>query len=223
MSEPIKVAGRTLKTGLFSKVDVEIDIRRFVNPRMIRVPAGLEIPNGAGMYQGGMLFPTGEFEHVSFDAVAHIIQKWAVGNLVYGPDTFWGSNEFFLLPEESLAASRARCGIDCEDGANLMLSLMLSAGIPRERCWCSAGYVNNSGERIGHGYVVYVNNAGIPVVCDWCFMEDSHKEPCNKPAFSQNDLYEDPWFSWNDQSCWVDQFPKMSGKFKNVKPEGQGD
>lgn len=213
VTEPIKVAGRTLKTGVFSKVDVEIDIRRFVNPRMIRVPAGLNLN---GLVAGGLF--TGAAG--SYDSIVHEIQRWAVKELVYGPDTFWGSNEYFLLPEESLAACRAKCGIDCEDGANLIQSLCRSAGVPRERIWCNAGYVELNGEQFGHGYVVYVADNGIPVVVDWCCLEDSHKAPAQKIPYRDNTPYLAPWFSWDDQECWVDLEMKITGKIRNVKAEG---
>jgi len=201
----IRLVGRTLKTGPFSKADVDIDIRRFVNPNLT--------------WFGFEPFPQG----TSFDSIVWQIQKRAVKFLIYGPDTFWGAPEHFLLPEETIAAYRARCGVDCEDGANLILSSCLAAGVPKERIWCSGGYVKHNGKEFGHGYVVYIRDTDfVPVVIDWCFLEDSQIAPSHKKSYQENDFYLPPWFSWNHEECWVDTEVKLFGRIRNIKREGGG-
>lgn len=198
--EPIRLADRTLKTGLFSKINVDIDIRRFVNPRLI--------------WYGFEPFKP----DTPFDAIVWEIQKRVVNWLIYGPDTFWGAPEYFLLPEETIAAARAKCGVDCEDGANLILSCCLAAGVPKERIWCTGGPVQYNGKELGHGYVVYKRDGDlVPVVIDWCYREDSKIAPVNKKPYSDNAYYLLPWFSWNHEETWVDTTVKLFGRIRNVK------
>lgn len=201
MNDPhvLRLAGRSLKTGMFSSTPVDIDIRRFVNPKLF--------------WYGFEPLP----QDMSFDDKVWSIQKRVVKFLIYGPDTFWGAPEHFLLPEETIAASKAKCGVDCEDGANLILSCCLAAGIPRERIWCSGGPVVDKGKEFGHGYVVYVRDGdSIPVVIDWCFYEDSAKPPNMKIPYTDNSMYLPPWFSWDHEECWVDTNVKLFGRIRNV-------
>lgn len=130
------------------------------------------------------------------------IQKWVCQNLKYAYDsTISGYVEHWQFPFESIQLGYG----DCEDGAFLITSLMLAAGIPRWRVRVAAGLVrtgNPTAPTGGHGWACYLresDNKWVPV--DWCYYPDM-APTAKKVTLKENRNYIDTWFSFNDRLSW---------------------
>lgn len=144
----------------------------------------------------------------TFNATAHAIQKFVVRFLNYaGDEEASDCPEFWQFPFETLQSGIG----DCEDGAILIASLMIQAGIPAYRVKVCAGYVQESptAPQGGHAYCIYLaDNKGSSknwVVLDWCYYEDSDLTPEDKPlakAGGYNGCYQDIWFTFNNEFSW---------------------
>lgn len=186
----IRTVGRHMKLGVFQKIPISMDITRFVTTKIF-VPFTCPIVNN------------------EYDNLAYQAEQWAIKNLRYGLDTFWGAPEYWLLPEETLEAYKKNAPVDCEDGANLILSFLLSLGVPRDRVWCTGGPVTPN---TGHAYVCYVrDNDGAVIVLDWCYRA-KYTSLNTRTTYQDDDDYGMPWFSWNDQTTWYDGGPKLFGR-----------
>ncbi|MDM8564396.1 transglutaminase-like domain-containing protein [Candidatus Halobeggiatoa sp. HSG11] len=139
---------------------------------------------------------------------AHAVQKFVVNFLDYvGDDDASECPEFWLFPFETLQSGVG----DCEDGAILIASLMLKAGIPAYRIKVAAGYVQASptAPQGGHAYCVYLADRSYGnqdwVVLDWCYYEDSRIAPEDKPLARRGGYrgcYKDIWFTFNNEFSW---------------------
>ena len=89
------------------------------------------------------------------DTKAHKLHKWVLENFAYITDERqYGTEELWVPPIMSL---RTGAG-DCEDGAFLLHSLMLNAGIPADRIRTYGGMVEVPGtgrEEGGHAWTAY--------------------------------------------------------------------
>ncbi|MDM8560025.1 transglutaminase-like domain-containing protein [Candidatus Parabeggiatoa sp. HSG14] len=138
----------------------------------------------------------------------HAIQNFVVRFLDYvGDDESSECSEFWQFPFETL---QSRIG-DCEDGAILMASLMIQAGVPAYRIKVCAGFVQESptAPEGGHAYCVYLADRGEDsqdwVVIDWCYYEDSDTPPEYKPLAKNGgyrSCYKDIWFTFNNEFSW---------------------
>jgi hypothetical protein len=157
---------------------------------------------------------------LSYDETALACQQYIVKNYKYISDVDnIGYVEFWMLPFETLCLKSG----DCEDGAVLEASLMISAGIPQWRVRCNAGFVIDSqGDNQGHAYVTYcrekINDKDDNnwVILDWCFLEDSNVPIGEKPLAKNNDKYCDLWFSFNAIHSWSH---KQYDVFENINDE----
>ena len=139
---------------------------------------------------------------------AQAIQKFVVNFLDYvGDEDASECPEFWLFPFETLQSGVG----DCEDGAILIASLMIKAGIPAYRVKVAAGYVKASptAPQGGHAYCVYLadRNYGNQdwVILDWCYYEDSRLTPEDKPLARRGGYrgcYKDIWFTFNNEFSW---------------------
>jgi hypothetical protein len=133
------------------------------------------------------------------------IQKWVVCNLQYlGDDINNYTMEYWQFPFETLADKTG----DCEDGALLIASLALNAGVPSFRIRVVAGMVQPAptAPQGGHGYVSYLREADNQwVILDWCYLEDSSIPVSSKPLHKNNPYYKEIWFSFNDKYSWSDR------------------
>ena len=108
---------------------------------------------------------------------------------------------------------------NCEDGAILMASLMLNAGITPWRVRVTAGSVQPSptAKMGGHAYVTYCrehdNNW---VILDWCYYADSRVPVQDKPYAKLVATYKDIWFSFNNTFSWAH---KEYDIIKDIKEE----
>jgi len=92
--------------------------------------------------------------HDSNDEKAYKLHKWVLENFPYITDEQqYGREELWVSPVMSL---RAGAG-DCEDGAFLLHSLMLNAGIPADRIRTYGGMVEvpGSNQEGGHAWTAY--------------------------------------------------------------------
>lgn len=140
----------------------------------------------------------------SNDETMHNIQKWVVGNIKYlGDDINNYTMEYWQYPFETLLDKIG----DCEDGALLIASLALNAGVPPFRIRIVAGMVQEAptAPEGGHGYVSYLRESDNQwVVIDWCYFEDSSKEISKKIIQKDNPYYKNIWFSFNNEYSWAD-------------------
>jgi len=113
-----------------------------------------------------------------------------------------GYTEFWQFPFETLAL---RCG-DCEDGAILMCSAMIVAGVPARRVRVTAGYVKTGDPHAptgGHAYVTYMRGGDYKLVpLDWCYYADPQIPVQDKLILCKNDNYKESWFSFNNTGSW---------------------
>jgi hypothetical protein len=141
----------------------------------------------------------------SHDQTMLNIQKWAVGNIRYlGDDANNYTMEYWQFPFETLADGTG----DCEDGAILIASLALNAGIPAFRVRVTAGMVQPAptAPQGGHAYVSYLRESDNQwVIIDWCYLEDSGTSIENKILQKDNPYYKEIWFSFNNQFSWADK------------------
>lgn len=89
------------------------------------------------------------------DETALAVQKFVVENVIYKYDTESSLvPEFWQFPFETIFSKVG----DCEDGAILIASLCINAGIPEWRVKVAAGYVqpNPNAPQGGHGYCIYL-------------------------------------------------------------------
>lgn len=117
------------------------------------------------------------------------ILMYVMGNLKYTCDEDTKKQvEYWQNPEDTLTLRKG----DCEDGAILIKSLSLVAGIPDYKVKIAAGHVKGG----GHAYVVYLRDDDKWCILDWCYWPN--KLPINKrKSFAQEKNYYDIWFSFN--------------------------
>jgi hypothetical protein len=132
-----------------------------------------------------------------------MIQRWVCNNLKYIYDQQnQGALEHWQFPFETIASGFG----DCEDGAILMASLAINAGIPAFRVRVTAGLVKPhevTAPEGGHGYLSYLREFDNQFcVVDWCFYGDPQVEIKDKPIIKNNPLYREVWFSFNHLHSW---------------------
>jgi len=155
------------------------------------------------------------------DETAHAVQKWVVRFLTYKYDDDLNlTPEFWQFPFETLQSEHG----DCEDGAILITSLMIEAGIPAWRTKVAAGYVQSSptAPQGGHAYNIYLANDGEWRICDWCYYEDSHLKPKDKPLAKnggQKNSYKETWFTFNNEYSWNQRALTLGNRVANDKAE----
>jgi hypothetical protein len=110
--------------------------------------------------------------------------------------------EFWQFPFETIRSGRG----DCEDGAILMASLAINAGIPSFRVKVAAGDVDdNLGNFGGHAYCIYLASDDEWRIIDWCWYEDPEISILKKPLArkgGQYNSYKNTWFTFNNQYSW---------------------
>jgi hypothetical protein len=139
------------------------------------------------------------------DTKAELIQKWVVDNMRYVYDeTQHGFTEFWQFTYETLQLGAG----DCEDGAVLMASLLIAAGVPRWRVRVAGGLVKTGQPTAptgGHGWCCYLRQSDQKwIVLDWCYLPDM-APIAEKMVFKDNKNYIETWFSWNDKWTWGKQ------------------
>lgn len=130
---------------------------------------------------------------VTNDEKAWLITVWVQENIEYKSDLAnYGKGEFWALPSLTLKNESG----DCEDGAFLIHSLMLNAGIPWERIRTYGGLVYAGPGALGggHGWTAYKRETDNEwVILDWCY--HAKKTPIADRILMVDDLkYFDDFF-----------------------------
>jgi len=134
------------------------------------------------------------------DDTIYRILMFIMKNLKYtGDKETKGQVEYWQNPEDTVTLMRG----DCEDGAILIKSLSLIAGIPDYKLRIAAGDVKGG----GHAYVLYLRDDDTQVVLDWCYWPNKLKINERKP-FSAEGNYYDVWFSFNKGYTWSEVYRK---------------
>jgi hypothetical protein len=160
--------------------------------------------------------------------------------LTYTSDSYYDeatqTSEFWKFPFETIQAGKG----DCEDGAILIASLAINAGIPAYRVKVASGFVSNrqyledGGFNVesnlsegGHAYCIYLASDNEWRCMDWCFYADPGTPILQKPLAKNGgfgNCYGDVWFTFNNKYSWnqtnldiVGQIAKVSNKTDLLK------
>jgi len=129
----------------------------------------------------------------SDDKKAYVIEQWVINNIEYVSDLKnHGKMEYWSRPTETLS----RMTGDCEDGAFLIGSLMLHAGVDDSKIFFYGGMVRLEKGRLelgGHGWIGYKRNDGEVVPLDWCYYSTSRSLD-NRKLLKDNMNYYDDMF-----------------------------
>jgi predicted transglutaminase-like cysteine proteinase len=130
----------------------------------------------------------------SDDDKATKIIRWVLDNISYQTDeALWGRKELWQPPAVTF---RTRTG-DCEDGAFLVHSLMLNAGIPWERIRTYGGLVRagRGAETGGHAWTAYRRESDDEwVVLDTAYFPNTYAVEDRPPMRLLGDYYLDTLF-----------------------------
>jgi predicted transglutaminase-like cysteine proteinase len=103
------------------------------------------------------------------DQKLYKIEQWVIDNIEYVSDLEqYSENELWALPSMTLDSRQG----DCEDGAFLIHSLALHAGVPSERLRTYGGIVTtNYGLGVGgHAWTAYQREIDDEwIIADWCY------------------------------------------------------
>jgi predicted transglutaminase-like cysteine proteinase len=128
------------------------------------------------------------------DQKMYAIEQWVIENIKYKTDQEnYRTSEFWAYPTLTLNKKSG----DCEDGAYLMHSLAVAAGIPYERLRTYGGYVElEEGVPVlaGHAWTAYKREKDNEwVVTDWCYWPTSESLE-NREPMKYNNKYVDDFF-----------------------------
>lgn len=120
---------------------------------------------------------------------------WVQDHLHYVGDMInKGQVEYWQNPEDTIITMRG----DCEDGAILIKSLSLVAGVPDWKVKILAGEVVGG----GHAYCTFIRYDETQVILDWCYWPNrlpiSHRK---KREDEEN--YKDVWFSFDKRHSYA--------------------
>lgn len=154
----------------------------------------------------------------TYNETAYACQKFVVDFLTYVDDTVENScEEFWQFPFETLASKKG----DCEDGAILMASLMIHAGIPNWRVKVVGGTVKPqpTAPLGGHAYCIYLadrkDGSMEWEIHDWCYYEDTDTPTGSKPLAKNGgykNTYIEVWFTFNNEYAWSNEEVKIKEK-----------
>jgi len=123
--------------------------------------------------------------------------------------------DYWLFPFETAA-----CGFgDCEDGAILIASLAINAGVPSYRVKVACGYVSDGKVEGGHAYCIYLASDGEWRILDWCYWPDQNVPVLYKPLAKSGGVggyYKDVWFTFNNEHAWNQKSLAIYGRLDYV-------
>ena len=157
------------------------------------------------------------------------IQNFVCNFLTYKYDDIASEcPEFWLFPFEAVQSEIG----DCEDGAILIASLLINAGIPSWRVKVCAAQVMadpifapSDTELGGHAYCIYLADRPESerklewVILDWCYLQDPEIPIKEKPLARNGGTegaYREVWFTFNDLNSWAQSsFEVKEGRISN--------
>jgi len=135
----------------------------------------------------------------TYDKTAYNCLNWVIRWIKYSSDIKEQKvNEFWEFPFETYGLKKG----DCEDGGILLISLMGAAGIPAYKRKMCAGNVKTNKGKVGHAYAIYLRADGQWIPLDWCYWSKKNKPLNEFTIHSQDEHYEDIWFTWNEEFAW---------------------
>jgi hypothetical protein len=187
--EPIVYKGRALRG---SKTRISVDVKNFIatNDNVLK-----SFVDNYGLRKA------------TPNETAHACQKFVKQFMTYKSDDVANTcPEFWQFAFESVAS---RIG-DCEDGAILMASLMINAGVPAWRVKVAAGMVQPepTAPQGGHAYCIFLADRPEGLdweIHDWCYYEDTAIPTGQKPLAKnggQRNAYKEVWFTFNNEISW---------------------
>ncbi len=218
---PIIYTGRALRGESYKK-EIDVDVKSFIKK------------NDAILWH--------VINHVGFrrdtpNQTAFAIQNFVCNFLKYKYDDITSDcPEFWQFPFESIQSEIG----DCEDGAILIASLLINAGIPSFRVKVCAAQVftdpvvaPSDDELGGHAYCIYLADRPDSdrklewVVLDWCYLQDPEVEIEEKPLArngGQEGAYKAIWFTFNDELSWSQSaFEVKEGRISKNRKTKQED
>ena len=183
----------SLLTNMFN---MKIAIIKLQNPALSNdVDSGLD-------YERYLQFPNSSIKALassivsltdSDDTKMYKIEQWVINNIEYVSDIEqYKQSELWAYPTMTVNSYQG----DCEDGAFLIHSLALNAGVDPNRLRTYGGIVTTSeGSRTGgHAWTAYQRESDNEwIILDWCYWPTS--EPLNERySMSENLKYIDDYF-----------------------------
>ncbi len=197
---PIIYTGRALRAESYKK-QIDVDVKAFIKKNdailwhvITQVGLRKETPNETAL----------------------AIQNFVCNFLKYKYDDLTAEvPEFWLFPFESIQSEIG----DCEDGAILIASLLINAGIPSWRVKVTAAeviadpiFAPSDTEVGGHSYCLYLADRPDSdrklewVILDWCYLQDPEipieKKPLAREGGTEG-AYKDVLFTFNDEDSWA--------------------
>ena len=125
----------------------------------------------------------------------HNILLWVIDYLHYvGDGINKGQVEYWQNPEDTIITLRG----DCEDGAILIKSLSLVAGVPDWKVKILAGEVVGG----GHAYCTFIRYDESQVILDWCYWPN-RLVISKRPHREDEKNYKDVWFSFDKKYSYA--------------------
>jgi len=137
------------------------------------------------------------------------IVMFVIDNLQYiGDDVNKGQPEYWQNPEDTIITMKG----DCEDGAILIKSLALAAGVPDWKVKILAGMVVGG----GHAYCTYIRYDESQVILDWCYWPN-RKRIEDRLERKDESNYLDVWFSFDKRYGYAPKPTEYTnGTAKNI-------
>lgn len=195
--KPVVYNGRTLHLGT---ANIKVDVKNFIlaDDNVLKE-----------------LIDIYKLKKPTHNETALACQKFVVEHIKYVDDEEQDKvGEFWMFPFETWVT---KCG-DCEDGAILMASLLINAGVPSYRVKVGAGFVQPqpTAPQGGHAYCMYLadrQNGQDWVALDWCYYEDSDIKPEDKPLLKDGgymNTYKNIWFTFNNKYSWSNELVEVN-------------
>ncbi|MHA1986310.1 MAG: DUF4332 domain-containing protein [Promethearchaeota archaeon] len=197
---PIIYTGRALRGESYKK-QIDVDVKAFIKE------------NDAILWH---VITQAKLRKDTPNETALAIQNFVCNFLKYKyDDETVDCPEFWLFPFEAIQSEIG----DCEDGAILIASLLINAGIPNWRVKVCAAQVfadpvfaPSDTELGGHAYCIYLADREESerklewVILDWCYLQDPEVSIEEKPLArngGQEGAYREVWFTFNDENSWA--------------------
>jgi len=197
---PIIYTGRALRGEFYNK-QIDVDVKAFIKR------------NDAILWH---VITQLELRKDTPNETALKIQNFVCNFLKYKYDDLTAEcPEFWLFPFESIQSEIG----DCEDGAILIASLLINAGVPSWRVKVCAAQVMadpvfapSDTELGGHAYCIYLADRPESerklewVILDWCYLQDPEVPIVNKPLArngGSEGAYRNIWFTFNNDNSWA--------------------
>jgi hypothetical protein len=200
VTAPIIYTGRALRGESYNK-QIDVDVKTFIKK------------NDAILWH---VLTQLELRKETPNDTALAVQNFVCNFLKYKYDDIASDcPEFWLFPFEAIQSEIG----DCEDGAILIASLLINAGVPSWRVKVCAAQVMadpvfapSDEELGGHAYCIYLADRPESerklewVILDWCYLQDPEVSIEDKPLARNGGTegaYRDIWFTFNDDQSYA--------------------